>query len=354
MSPQVGNPLPATPLVLKDGRIARVSIHTIPFPEDAETLASATANELEIFTQTMATDCFLTAQVIGHVDKTETSGRGTADIHRLARARADVIRSSLVANGLPASSIASVWDWQFMVQEARATLWMFRLTAGDDCQDDPLDSVSPDQVAAVDVPAAEEKEQSKAQSSEVEPQPVEQRVVAAAKTTSPTVTEPIPASVSKPKAKATGDPTVKQAIAAAPKARAPVQLTAVTSPANGLDKKGKVALSDSGALEITFATNSSYLPQGSRAQLRAFLDRIDQGKSYVVRVQTSIDTASSVVGTSSKAEAARYNQWLADRRFERVKAWLLKNSEGSTLQIESTEVNNDNSRRVVVELNPLG
>ncbi|MGI9451544.1 MAG: hypothetical protein ACR2QH_13060, partial [Geminicoccaceae bacterium] len=229
--------MPATPLVLKDGRIARVSIHTIPFPEDAETLASATANELEIFTQTMATDCFLTAQVIGHVDKTETSGRGTADIHRLARARADVIQSSLVANGLPAASIASVWDWQFMVQEARATLWMFRLTAGDDCQDDPLDSVSPEQVAAIDAPATEEQEPSKAESSKVEPQSVEQRVVAAAKTTSPKVTEPIPASVSKPKAKATSDPTVKHAaIAAAPEVRAPVQLTAVTSPANELDK----------------------------------------------------------------------------------------------------------------------
>lgn len=348
------NGLPATPLVLKDGRIARVSIHTIPFPEDAEALTSATADELEIFTQTMATDCFLTAQVIGHVDKTETSGRGTADIHRLARARADVIQSSLIANGLPAASIASVWDWQFMVKDARATLWMFRLTAGDDCQDDPLNSVSQELVAVVDEPAAEAAAAHEANLSDDQQQPVEQRIVAATKTTLPQVSDTIPASVSNSETKTKSDQKVMQAIAPAPEASAPTQLTAVTTPAHEADKKGRVVVSDGGALEITFATNSSYLPQGWKEPLKSFLDRIDRDKGYIVRMQTSLDGGSSVTGSSSEVETARYNKWLADRRFERVKAWLLKNSEGATLQIEPTEVINDGSRRVIVELNPLG
>lgn len=346
--------LPATPLVLKDGRIAQVSIHTIPFPEDAAALASATADELETFTQTMATDCFLTAQVIGHVDKTETSGRGTADIHRLARARADAIQSSLIANGLPAASIASVWDWQFMVQDARATLWMFRLTAGDDCQDDPLHSVSEEQVVAASDSVVEDTGREEARSSGDGPKPVEQRVVAAAETRLPQVTEAIPASVLNAKTGAESDQTIQQAIAPVSKTSTPVQLTAVTAPDHESDRKGRVAISDGGALEITFATNSSYLPQGWKEQLRSFLDRIDEGKSYIVRMQTSLDASSSVAGTASDDEAARYNKWLADRRYERVKAWLLKNSKGATLQIEPTEVIDDGSRRVVVELNPLG
>jgi len=139
--------LNATPLVLKDGRIAEVSVHTIPFPGDAVAPSSKTSNQLDSFTQGIATDCFLTAQVIGHVGKGEISGRETADIHRLARARADTIQSSLINNGLPAASIASVWDWRFMVQQARVTLWVFRLTAGEDCENRPLGRPADGQVA---------------------------------------------------------------------------------------------------------------------------------------------------------------------------------------------------------------
>ncbi|NJO38356.1 MAG: hypothetical protein HC871_13055 [Rhizobiales bacterium] len=139
--------LTATPLVLKDGRIAEVLVHAVPFPDDAVAPSSTIQQQLQSFTKSIATDCFLTAQVIGHVDKSEISGRETADIHRLARARADTIQSSLVGNGLPAASIASVWDWRFMVQQARVTLWVFRLTAGEDCENAPLDHQTEDLVA---------------------------------------------------------------------------------------------------------------------------------------------------------------------------------------------------------------
>jgi hypothetical protein len=174
----LGNSLEATPLVLKDGRIARVSIHTIPFPEDAAALASTTAMELETLTQTVATDCFLTAQVIGHVGKTETDGRDTVDIHRLARARADTIQQSLIVNGLPETSIASVWDWQFMVQDARATLWVFQLAAGNDCDNDMLSPPPSAKVVAMEERApAKAAEPKPADLAGARPETVEQRVV---------------------------------------------------------------------------------------------------------------------------------------------------------------------------------
>jgi hypothetical protein len=196
------------------------------------------------------------------------------------------------------------------------------------------------------------------------PETVEQRVVAAAKPPVPAVIKPLPAPVpaaqKADQRQATGQPpVVKPAMASAaslpaPKMPAPVQMSALTTPAQEVDPDGRVVIADSGRLEITFATNSSYLPKGWSSELGAFLDRFDSGQRYIVRVQTSIDGDRAVAGTSSEEEAAQYNKWLADRRFERVKAWLLKNSEGSTLQIEPTDVINDGSRRVTIEVNPLG
>ena len=127
-----------TPLILKDGRIANVSVHTLAFPPGESTLGPASSQRLASLTREMATDCFLTAQVIGHVGTTEV-GNDTVNAHRLARARADAVQASLIAGGLPAKAIASVWDWQFMVREPRATLWVFRLTPGEDCDGKPLD-----------------------------------------------------------------------------------------------------------------------------------------------------------------------------------------------------------------------
>src|SRR5918996_3396922 len=131
--------LPPTPLVLKDGRIADVSIHVLPFDNGAGELAGNVAAGLADLTATVATDCFLTAQVIGHVSSREVADNETLAAHRLARARADAVQASLIGGGLPAKAIASVWDWQFLVREPRATLWVFRLVQGEDCEGLPLD-----------------------------------------------------------------------------------------------------------------------------------------------------------------------------------------------------------------------
>lgn len=345
-----GQALSATPLVLKDGRIAQVSVHTIPFSDDAAALASKAASDLADFTQSIANDCFLTAQVIGHVDKTETTNRETADIHRLARARADSIQDSLIEHGLPAASIASVWDWQFMVQHARATLWVFRLTPGDDCEGNALSPAAAGQVAK-----AQSGEQPKAfdattaqnlavKQAADQPASPEQRVVAAAKPT-PTVTKPIPESRLKTAAK--------------PGDKKQVKAAAATRPDKGgnnpddVDKEGSAKLTEDGALEIIFATNSSYFPKDAGDQLRAFLKTLDKDSSHVIQVQTSVDGKASVSGASSDDEAARYNGWLAERRFERVQSWLMKNSDGRALKIEPTLIENDGSRRVRLQPNPL-
>jgi hypothetical protein len=131
--------LQPTPLVLKDGRIASVSIHTVPFAPGRADLSGEAAARVAELTRAVGTDCFLTAQVIGHIDSSEVSQDDSLNAHRLARSRADAVQASLIGGGLPAKSIASVWDWQFMVRAPRATLWIFQLSVGEDCEGRPLD-----------------------------------------------------------------------------------------------------------------------------------------------------------------------------------------------------------------------
>ena len=126
-----------TPLVLKDGRIANVTVHTIPFGTGAAELDEAAAAEFEATFRPLATDCFLTAQAIGHVAPGITRDGDTLAAHRLARARADGIQKTLAGFGMPEPAVASVWDWQFLVEESQVTLWVFSLNVGDDCEGTP-------------------------------------------------------------------------------------------------------------------------------------------------------------------------------------------------------------------------
>jgi hypothetical protein len=116
-----------TPLVLKDGRLAKVSVHILPFAPGEADLASEPAGYLAKLTRAVDTDCFLTAQVIGHIAFSEVADDDSWKANRLARERADAVHASLIDGGLPMKAIASVWDWQFMVREPRATLWVFEL-----------------------------------------------------------------------------------------------------------------------------------------------------------------------------------------------------------------------------------
>jgi hypothetical protein len=158
--------LQPTPLVLKDGRIASVSIHTVPFAPGRADLSGEAAARVAELTRAVGTDCFLTAQVIGHINSGEVSQDDTLNAHRLARARADAVQASLIGGGLPAKGIASVWDWQFMVRAPRATLWIFQLTAGEDCEGRPLDGALVAHATPSSAPSARQPERAATPSSE--------------------------------------------------------------------------------------------------------------------------------------------------------------------------------------------
>jgi hypothetical protein len=186
--------LPPTPLVLKDGRIANVSIHILPFVAGDTQLAGDTAGRLASLTSSIATDCFLTAQVIGHVSSEEVTESETLAAHRLARSRADAVQSSLIGGGLPAKAIASVWDWQFLVREPRATLWVFRLIEGEDCDGVPLDGDASQLVAEADAtpPAAMSSAPAEAPRAIAAPAPPTVETTAAAPAATPRAMAPAP------------------------------------------------------------------------------------------------------------------------------------------------------------------
>jgi outer membrane protein OmpA-like peptidoglycan-associated protein len=389
--------LQPTPLVLKDGRIASVSIHKVPFaPGRGDVGAEARAGLAEL-TRAVGTDCFLTAQVIGHIDSSEVAEDDTLTAHRLARSRADAVQASLIERGLPAKAIASVWDWQFMVREARATLWIFQLTAGEDCEGRPLreDMVAqapgsngqprvpePARKAALAAAAPAQPMATPAQQAAEPPQPAaperqRQAIVPAlapteaapkretaeaqiephdsqplgpesdrkpADTGVPSVTQPLPASTPAP---ALAAKPAKQAVVAAARDQPP-------SDARKTATDAKVEADPQGRLVITFATNSSYFPPGARNQLNRLLSDVSSEKRYEVFVQVAVSGTTKVVGAKSPAEAAKYNRWLAERRLERVQQWLLEHTNPDTVSIKPEYLEDDESRRVVVRVAPVG
>jgi outer membrane protein OmpA-like peptidoglycan-associated protein len=362
--------LQPTPLVLKDGRIANVSIHVVPFAPGRTELAAGPAGDLADLTRAVGTDCFLTAQVIGHINSSEVAEDDTLNAHRLARARADAVQASLIGGGLPAKAIASVWDWQFMVPEPRVTLWVFELTAGEDCEGRPLHG----ETVASAVPPAEQRTS--------EPERAIARALAPAERTAETTANPpaapqveaVPPVVEPPAARPEAEPA--QVPQAAPSITQPVaaaepQAVARAQPAEQHDQgtaiaatpqrapkppasDGKVESTPEGGLIITFATNSSYFPSGTTARLRELVAGIAADSGYEVTLQVAVSGTSKVVGAKSAAEAARYNKWLAERRLERVQTWLTKNAAGEALSIKPEYVGDDDSRRVTVRVAPVG
>jgi outer membrane protein OmpA-like peptidoglycan-associated protein len=429
--------LQPTPLVLKDGRIANVSIHVLPFDSGNGQLADEVASRLAEITAALATDCFLTAQVIGHVSSREVAENETLAAHRLARARADTVQAALIGSGLPAKAIASVWDWQFLVREPRATLWMFRLIQGEDCEGLPLDGSAAPLVAA-DEPPGEPAGASTAAAAPQPAQEIAQAPQALAPPASPaTQTEAVPAAT--PPAQRAPDLAgmVGSAVAAEPPAPAaservataasqahdgaavasaapvgndaqaaeqaeptavaagpaPEAVPALTRPLPALDpapaqpqhsgettvaavesqpaaaagkaqrgaavapqhpdRQGKVEWGQDNVV-ITFATNSSYFPPGTTRRLRTLLGNLAADGRYRVQLEVGVSGSDTVVGAKSPEEARQYNRWLAERRLDRVREWLGDNAAGRQIEIEPAFQPDDNSRRVVVRVAPVG
>ncbi|MDX1540358.1 MAG: hypothetical protein R3349_03035, partial [Geminicoccaceae bacterium] len=312
--------LSPTPLILKDGRIASVSVHVLPFSAGQAAIGSAASRSLVDLTRRMATDCFLTAQVIGHVGSEEVKSSDTLGAHRLARSRADAVQASLIDTGLPAKSIASVWDWQFMVLEPRATLWVFELTRGEDCEGKPLEGVvasvaaaepatrlsagerpgRPSDVAAS--PRSSGPSPGSTVSAAAEPTPLTTPARAASSArAAPSAVEPRPAAA--PASTALDAPETSRT-----RATRPTREVARAAP------ETSTGSAEARSLSIVFANNSSYFPPGTRKQLEALIGGLASGGRYRVEITASVSDASSVVGAANSEEAARYNQWLANRR----------------------------------------
>ena len=182
---------------------------------------------------------------------------------------------------------------------------------------------------------------------------MQQQVIPATKSKGKGITTPLPRVPSEPDVVEASQKAIEAAPAEKADRTAETRVASL-NPSEQIDKKGSVNIVDDGALEIVFATNSSYFPEGAGDGLRAFMKTLDKKKSYVLRIQTSIDGNAGVSGASSDDEAQRYNAWLAERRFKRVEAWLLKNKDGQNLTLEPSLIENDGSRRIRIEPNPLG
>lgn len=436
----------ATPLVLKDGRIAHVAIWSVPFRPGATELDGEVKGELAGLVETLATDCFLTAQAIGHVEPEAAKSGESLAAHRLARARADRIQQAMVERGLQASAIASVWDWQFLVKEPRVTVWVFRLHEGDDCEGKrlerpaatpagsaaappgarelPLRTATPPadrQPAAATAPSAPlappgpQGAQAKAGAAARPAGPgtsPPSTVAAAPSAASSPPTRPMPGSTPPPRPGAAVRPPTTPAPPSLPGASAsasevlvsPLEAQGATGPADvsgappssadaapppsappehraaraepagapaepskseaGPTKAavespppdaGRTAIAAlgpvppsaaPGSLELVFDTNSSYLPKGAVAELRAFLKALPAGTPSEVELVAAVGGAD--VKESSGASGVRYNRWLAERRLNRVADWLKENAGGRRLKITTGYQEDDPSRRVTL------
>jgi len=382
------------PLVLKDGRIATVSVHVVPFETGSDKLDAETAATVQTIFEPLATDCFLTAQAIGHVAPGITRDGDTLSAHRLARARADALQTALVDLGMPRASVASVWDWQFLLPESRATVWVFSLARGDDCDGTPLPQGEPAVAAAQSEAVTSSAEASpEAHSTDASsetaaiaaappvppaaPEPNEAEVAEAVPPAAPEPTEaevaeaapaelrvagPVPAepaTATSPAAEAR-DPLATAAVAPAAPATATAAAAADDDAAAAAEPPTTVAAidadaargsspADGSALAIDFEVNSSYFSTGAVRELRAFLDSLPADEPVEIELAGAVGT-SGVRGAGDE-EAARYNAWMAERRIERVAEWLEQNAGDRRLTLAERLVENDSSRQVRLRVN---
>jgi hypothetical protein len=118
----------------------------------------------------------------------------------------------------------------------------------------------------------------------------------------------------------------------------------------GLELQGKAEWGQEGSVVIPFAINSSYFPPGTSQRLDSLIGRMATGARYRVQLQVGLGGSDKVAGATNPEEAMRYNKWLAERRMNRVKEWLIENARNRQLEIEPKFLVDDSSRRVVVRI----
>lgn len=341
------------PLAIRDGRIAELTVHAVPFEILADKPNAATAAALDRLVATVATDCFLTAQAIGHVRPGIPGDGETLAAHRLARARSEAVQTALIRGGLPAASVASVWDYQFTVREPRVTLWVFRLPAGDECSGVPLPGAAA-QVAAVEPPAAPvapvtvvARELEPAPGIHLGPPPTTEPVIAtvdgaSAPPAEQAETAEVVPHVERPAIVTPSPPPAELAARLAIPAEPGASLAAVAP---------RTLAAPVARAEIVFEENSSFLPRGAETELRRLLAALPAGHGYEFEVQATVDDKAGHKDDPTKAVA--YNQWLADRRQGRVANWLEQHTEIRVVEVRRSLLDHDPSRRVVIQARPL-
>ncbi len=181
----------------------------------------------------------------------------------------------------------------------------------------------------------------------------------------PSVTQALPA-VSPSPAQAVADRSAAKPIASQPEAKAAAgaggepaarqaaEVVAALPERAEPPAKPAVAAAGQQELVITFPTNSSYFPPGTGTQLHALFQHLADGQHYQVVLQTSVSGSQKVIGAETAEEAAQYNQWLAERRIDRVRSWLDENADGKALAVKPEYRANDDSRQILVRLVPTG
>jgi outer membrane protein OmpA-like peptidoglycan-associated protein len=380
--------LPPTPMVLRDGRIARVTAFGIAMATGAEQPDVATGAALGRFADDIATDCFLTAQVIGHAES-EMADADPLAPHRLARARADGVRAVLLQRGLPEGSVASVWDWQLGLREPRVTVWLFQLSRGEDCDGKPLDrpdgvpvgTADPPLMPPLAGPMTSQVAHTVGTAKAAAAKPRLESSLAQAAAEKPALQDHQPASVHPaptPSANANAKPD--QAIESfklvapeppdAPAANAPARPEAPVPPTLGntsdlftkelgspITQAARLLLPppvvqrDDG-LSITFDADSSYLPTGASRELRRVAAALDPGRAYDVELEGTV-APEEPAGAAAPNGHRSYARWVVERRLARIGELLRQNARARELNIHQTYLANDASRRVTLRLRPL-
>jgi hypothetical protein len=166
-------PLAAGPLpvAIRDGGVAAVTVHAVPFELGRKALDDTTKAALDAILSGVATDCFLSAQIVGHVQPGPQADGDTLAAHRLARARSETVREALIRAGLPADAITSVWDFRFTTREPRATLWLSARPVGEDCLGTSLPGATAQVAAGSAATAPTPPNEALTQSAMLEPAP---------------------------------------------------------------------------------------------------------------------------------------------------------------------------------------
>ncbi|MGD9512097.1 MAG: hypothetical protein AB7X49_26530, partial [Geminicoccaceae bacterium] len=298
------------PMAVEGGTLAEVTAHAVPFPLGSSTLDGGIAAALHAILATAATDCFLFAQIVGHVQPGPAADGDTRTAHRLARARADSLAAALERAGIPAGSVATTWDFGFATPQPRATLWLFERMAGTDCHGTPLPGTTPSTVIVAAADAGAPTSAAAASASDpLEPAPgihlPRPDALASAPSSAEPASEvrdlePAPGIHLPDVAIAAADgPTVEPGVGGRSQGRAPaaeeesvsasieaVEIAApepqAGPPSAGVPEPRASTSPDT--IEITFDPDSSFLSQAAAADLEAWRSML-AGTAHVCRVE---------------------------------------------------------------------